>query len=178
MHLAPSDEQRAVQEAARRFLAAEVTRERRLAWDATAEGYDAALWRDVARLGWFGWGVPEADGGQGASFVDVALLVEECGRAVVPFAVLNQIGMGIALAALATPAQRAAWLPRLARGEAQVGLAVAETDAVANPAAFRTTIARRGAALRLDGEKRWVAQGGTADASRWSSCPRRRPGSA
>jgi len=52
MHLAPTEEQKAIQQEARRFLAAELTRERRLAWDKTPEGHDPAFWQAVGRLGW------------------------------------------------------------------------------------------------------------------------------
>ncbi len=47
MQLAPTEEQEAIRQAARRFLAAEITRERRLAWDRTAEGHDPAFWEAV-----------------------------------------------------------------------------------------------------------------------------------
>ncbi len=126
MQLAPTEEQEAIRQAARRFLAAEITRERRLAWDRTEEGHDAAFWEAVARLGWFGYGLPAAYGGQGASLLDLGLLVEELGRAAAPFAVFAQIAGGLGLTALGTPAQKRAWLPAIARGEKRVTLAVAE----------------------------------------------------
>src|SRR5262249_31704311 len=87
VHLAPTAEQQAVTDEARRFLAAEITRERRLEWDRTPAGHDAAFWKAVADLGWLGWAIPERFGGHGASLVDLGLLVEECGRAVAPFGV-------------------------------------------------------------------------------------------
>ena len=59
MHLAPTDEQRVVPDAARKFLQAEITRERRLEWDKTEHGHDAAFWNAVAGLGWFGYAIPE-----------------------------------------------------------------------------------------------------------------------
>ncbi len=164
MHLAPTDEQQAVQQEARRFLAAEITRERRLEWDRTPAGHDPAFWRAVGALGWFGFALPEAAGGQGASLLDLGLLVEECGRAAAPFGIFAAITGGLALDALGTEPQRREWLPALATGERLVALAVAERDAVLGPAAFTTTITRRGDGLGLDGEKRWVLQGGTADA--------------
>jgi alkylation response protein AidB-like acyl-CoA dehydrogenase len=164
MDLGPSEEQQAIQAEARRFLASEITRERRLAWDRTAEGHDAALWQAVARLGWFGFGLPEAYGGHGASLLDLGLLVEECGRVVAPFGIFASIAGGLALVALGSPAQRRAWLPAVARGEKLVTLAVAEAGASANPAAFATVVQRRGQQLRLNGEKRYVLQGVTADA--------------
>ena len=76
MHLAPTEEQQVVQQEARRFLAAELTRARRLAWDDDPAGHDPAFWRAVAGLGWFGYGLPPAFGGEGASLVELGLLVE------------------------------------------------------------------------------------------------------
>jgi alkylation response protein AidB-like acyl-CoA dehydrogenase len=164
MDLAPTDEQQAIQEQARRFLASEITRERRLAWDRSPEGHDAAFWRAVAELGWFGFALPESAGGQGASLLDLGLLVEECGRAVAPLGVFAAVAGGLAVQALCSEAQRREWLPAIARGERLVTLAVAERDAVLVPSAFATVIARRGEGMRLDGEKHFVLQGVTADA--------------
>lgn len=164
MHLAPTDEQQAIQRQARRFLAAEITRERRLAWDRTAEGHDAAFWQAVADLGWFGFGLPESAGGQGASLLDLGLLLEECGRAVAPFGIFAAVAGGLALDVLGTDAQRRAWLPAIAGGERLVTLAVAERAAALEPSAFETRVVRHGETIRLDGEKRFVLQGVTADA--------------
>ena len=164
MDLAPTDEQKAVQQEARRFLAAQITRERRLAWDATPEGWDAEFRQAVAGLGWFGFGLPAAYGGHGASLLDLGLLVEEIGRAAAPFGIFAAIAGGLALASLGTPRQKREWLPPLARGEKLLALAVAEERATDNPAAFVTAVRGRGRALRLAGEKRYVLQGVSADA--------------
>jgi len=164
MDLATTPDQQAVQAAARRFLAAEITRERRRAWDATPDGHDEAFWQAVAGLGWFGYGLPREYGGEGASLLDLGLLLEECGRFVAPFGVFATIAGGLALAALGTAAQKRDWLPAIACGEKRVTLAVAEEAAVANPAAFRTTVRSRGRRLAVRGEKRYVLQGVGADA--------------
>jgi len=164
MDLAPTDAQLAIQQESRRFLEAEITRERRLTWDRTPEGHDAEFWRAVGQLGWLGFAVPEAVGGQGASLLDLGILLEECGRAVAPFGIFAAVAGGLALDALGSEAQRRAWLPAVARGERLIGLAVAERDAVLEPTALTTTLVRQDGMLRLDGEKRWVLQGVTADA--------------
>src|SRR5213593_3331277 len=114
MHLAATAEQEVVQRAARRFLTAEITRERRLAWDQHPAGHDPEFWRAVARLGWFGYGLPPQYGGAGASLVELGLLVEECGRAVAPFGIFAAIAGGLGLAALGAPAQKREWLPGVA----------------------------------------------------------------
>src|SRR5438477_1807130 len=129
MELAPTPEQQAVQDEARRVLAAEIGRERRVAWDATPEGYDPAFWQTVAGLGWLGFAVPAEHGGHGASMLDLGLLVEELGRAVAPLGVFAAITGGLAVAAAGTPAQRRTWLPAIARGEKLVTVAVAEANA-------------------------------------------------
>jgi alkylation response protein AidB-like acyl-CoA dehydrogenase len=164
MDLGAGDAQQAVQEAARRFLASEVTRERRRAWDDAPEGYDPAFWQAVAALGWLGYGLPEADGGQGASLSDLGLLVEELGRAAAPFGVFAAIAGGLGLAALGSRAQKREWLPAVARGDRLVTLAVAEDGASRSPGALRTVVRRRGRQIDLVGEKRYVLQGVTADA--------------
>src|SRR5215471_5973352 len=152
MHLAPTDEQQAIQAEARRFLSTEITRERRLAWDGMPEGHDADFWRAVGRLGWLGFALPESVGGHGASLLDLGLLVEEWGRAVAPFGLFAAVAGGLALDALGSEAQRREWLPAIARGERLVTLAVTERGATLVPSAMATTLARRGDALRLDGE--------------------------
>ena len=157
-------DQQAVQAAARRFLAAEITRERRRAWETTAEGHDAEFWSGVAQLGWFGYGLPREYGGEGASLLELGLLLEECGRFVAPFAIFSTIAGGLGVAALGTVAQKRDWLPLIARGESRVALAVAEKAAAANPSAFQTTVRSRRQGFVVRGEKRYVLQGVAADA--------------
>jgi alkylation response protein AidB-like acyl-CoA dehydrogenase len=164
MDLAPTPEQQAVQSEARRFLASELTRERLAAFDREPAGYDAAFWRDVGRLGWLGYGLPSAHGGQDASLLDVGLLLEECGRAAAPQAVFDAIAGGLALDALGTPAQKRAWLPGVAAGERQVALATHERAAADDPRAFATVLRRRGSRLTLGGAKWFVPLATTADA--------------
>lgn len=165
MDLRPTDEQRAVMDAARRLLAKELTRERRVALDETPAGFDGQLWNAVADAGWLGFALPPRHGGHGASLLDLGLVLEECGRAAAPAAVFTAIAGGLALDALGTPAQKTEWLPRVVTGEAIVAIAVAEEKAEEDPTAFATTIRRRGKRLLLSGVKAFVAQGGTAAAT-------------
>jgi alkylation response protein AidB-like acyl-CoA dehydrogenase len=164
MHLAPTPEQQVVPEQARKFLAAEITRERRLEWDKTAPGYDPVFWKAISELGWLGYAIPETLGGQGAGLLDLGLLVEECGRAAAPFAIFASFCGSLVLDAMGSAAQKRAWLPRVAGGDTLVALAVGERDAVLDPRAFRTVVKRRGAQVVVDGVKDAVLQGVTAGA--------------
>jgi alkylation response protein AidB-like acyl-CoA dehydrogenase len=165
VHLAPTEEQHAIQAAARTFLTREITRERWQAWATLAEGYDRSFWDATAALGWFGYGVPARDGGQGASLLELGLLMEECGRAAAPLAIFGAVVGALAVVGMASPRQRREWLPRLVSGERQVALAVAEAEAEHNPRALATRARRtRAGSYRLSGEKRYVLQAVTAAA--------------
>ncbi len=163
MHLAPTEEQQAIQSAARTFLAKEITRERWQAWATLPEGYDRDFWAAAAALGWFGYGVPARDGGEGASLLEVGLLMEECGRAAAPLAVFSAVVGALGVASMGSPRQRRDWLPRLVAGEGQAALAVAEAEAEHNPRALVTRARRTRTGYRLSGEKRYVLQAVTAD---------------
>ncbi|MFE9459064.1 acyl-CoA dehydrogenase family protein [Streptomyces californicus] len=84
----------------------------------TAEGYDPDLWRRLAEeLGLPGLALPEEYGGAGCGAAESALVCEEAGRALLPTPLLATSGLAAPLiAALGTPEQRAALLPRIAAG--------------------------------------------------------------
>ncbi len=158
MNLAPTAEQQELQASTRRFLAKEVTRERLAAWDREPDACDAGFWREVAELGWIGFTLPERSGGGGASLVDAALILEECGRALAPTAIHAAIVGGRALAAIGG-GMAAAGLPSIARGERRVTLAVAEAEDAVDFERFGARIENG----KLSGEKRFVRHGATAD---------------
>ncbi len=81
MRFALSPEQEAFRDTARAFLAKRVRVRESIELPG---GHDPSLYKEIAGMGWLGVGVPEADGGQGLSFVETALLVEETGRALLP----------------------------------------------------------------------------------------------
>ena len=166
MHLAPTDEQQAVQDEARRFLAAEITRERRLEWDRTAEGHDAAFWAAVADLGWFGFALPGIGGRAGG----VAPRARAADRGVRPRGrAVRRVRAPSPAASRSTRSarepQRREWLPALARGERLVSARGRGARRGARAVGLRRRCSRGAATrLRLDGEKRFVLQGVTADA--------------
>lgn len=62
-----------------------------------------------------------------------------------------------------TQAQKAAWLPRVARGEAVAAFALSEPEAGSDVAALAMTARRDGGDWVLDGTKTWISNGGRAD---------------
>ncbi|WP_405195491.1 acyl-CoA dehydrogenase family protein [Streptomyces anulatus] len=92
----------------------------------TAEGYDPVLWRRLAGdLGLPGLALAEEYGGAGCTVTELALACEETGRALLPTPLLATAALAAPLiAALGTPDQRAALLPRIADGTLTAALAV------------------------------------------------------
>lgn len=78
------DEQKMLRESARKFFAKEVdsTLVRRLESDPL--GYSPEIWEKMGKLGWMGLLVPEAYGGLGLDFFDMAIILMEMGRAAFP----------------------------------------------------------------------------------------------
>ncbi|MBU6267436.1 MAG: acyl-CoA/acyl-ACP dehydrogenase [Sphingomonadales bacterium] len=114
-----SDDQKALKDEARRFLAAvsplSVVRG---VLDDPARGLDEGLWARIVEQGWCGAAIPEEYGGLGLGHVELCGLAEELGRALapVPFASsIYQFGEGLLVAG--SEAQKTAWLPRVAAGE-------------------------------------------------------------
>lgn len=73
-------------------------------------------------------------------------------------------GLGSGPVSLAgTPEQRAAWLPRVAKGEALAAFALSEPNAGSDAVALTTRATRDGDAWVIDGCKTWISNGGIAD---------------
>jgi len=158
MDLARTADQQALADAVERFCQEQLAPERLTAWQREARGIDDATWRAIGTLGWFGLGLPEASGGSGLGLTDVAVLLQECARGLVPRSVINAIRAGWALARLDPTAPE---LARLAAGTGVVALAFDERTA-RDPAHYATAI-DGGAAPRVRGEKWYVANGLGAD---------------
>lgn len=159
MHLAPTAEQQEIKDAVRRFCDEQVTAERLAAWEREPSGVDAACWRAVCELGWLGLGVPVAAGGSGLGLVEVASLIEQCARGLVPRRIINAIRGAVALA---TVDPGSGELPDLARGTCSVALALDE-QSVRDPALYATQLREERGALRLSGVKWYVADAAAAD---------------
>jgi alkylation response protein AidB-like acyl-CoA dehydrogenase len=111
------------------FVQREYDKNTLLALERSPTGVTPELLRKVAELGWLGVVIPEAYGGEGRSLTDAAVLYEELGRGPVPGPFFASGILG-ALTVLqgGTEAQKRAILPRVARGEQVLGVAVTETD--------------------------------------------------
>ena len=118
-----TEDQQLLAEGARDFLRAEVTPDRiRAAWSSET-GRDEALWKQLAELGLTGLLVPEAHGGLGLGEVDFVAIAEACGHVALPEPLIDTALIGAAMLRDAgNAALAAAWLPRVAAGDARLAL--------------------------------------------------------
>jgi alkylation response protein AidB-like acyl-CoA dehydrogenase len=88
---------------------------------------EARCWRAMADAGLIGLTVPESYGGAGGNEIDLALVLEEAGRAALPEPLLETVAVAAPLIAEAgTQEQKDEWLPRIAAGDAVVTVLLRE----------------------------------------------------
>lgn len=128
-------------------------------------GHDSQLWTMLAKdLGLAGLAVPEEHGGAGGSEVDLAILWEEYGRALVSSPLLASLGLAVpALRHMATEEARDTWLPSLAQGELTATWALLDGHGEPDLDGKEVAAARVGEEWHLSGHRGWVLDGGTAD---------------
>jgi len=128
--------------------------------DAERDGaLPADVIHDLGELGVLGMGVPEADGGLGASTVVFALVLEELGAAWASLAIGVSVNSGIVAGSIVrygTREQRARWLPRLMDGSGLGAFALTEASSGSDAASLRATARRDGDGWVLNGRKHFV----------------------
>jgi alkylation response protein AidB-like acyl-CoA dehydrogenase len=125
MHFAFTDDQLLFRDTVRDFLANECPPARvREAWE-NDTGRVPGLWAKLAEMGVVGLTAPEAAGGLGMDEVDLVLLLEEAGRAALPEPLAEQVAIAIPALRDHGGARGAAWLDKVATGEALVGVGLA-----------------------------------------------------
>ena len=119
-----TDDQQAIKRTARDFIAARYRPDvvRALAEDSAVPSDDQ--WRELAELGWPGVIIPESDGGLGLGAVELVVIQEELGYAIVPSPFFASVAATSLLVAAGTAAQRERWLRALADGKSRGTLAV------------------------------------------------------
>jgi alkylation response protein AidB-like acyl-CoA dehydrogenase len=163
MDFAFSEEQEMLRRSAREFLAKECGPKvvRRLM--ESEDGYDAALWKKIADLGWTALGLPEEYGGVG-TFLDLVVVLEEAGRALLPGPFFSTMGLAVpALIEAGTEAQKKEVLSAIASGSARATLAFTEPSGRWDADSVRLSASQSGGGWKLDGVKLFVPDAAPAD---------------
>lgn len=160
MQFGLNEGQEILKQNARQFFAGEcpMTHVRHLA--ESKQPYDAALWSKMAAQGYTGVIFPEKYDGLGLGKVELILLMEEAGRALLPGPFWSTVALaGAVIEAVATETQKARYLTPICRGEARSTFAFLETWAAWDLAAVKLAAANG----KLTGEKLFVLDADVAD---------------
>jgi alkylation response protein AidB-like acyl-CoA dehydrogenase len=160
MQFGLSESQEFLKNSARQFFAGECpsAEVRRLMETETA--YDAALWAKLADQGYTGIIFPETYGGVGLGKVELMLLMEEAGRALLPGPFFSTVALaGSVLDAVCAPAHKKKYLEPICRGEVRATVAILESTASWN--LLDTQISTVNG--RITGEKLFVPDAAIAD---------------
>ncbi|HEV8457165.1 MAG TPA: acyl-CoA dehydrogenase family protein [Methylomirabilota bacterium] len=165
MNFGFNEEQELLRSTARKFFENECASQVVRTLMETPEGVTPALWSKLAEQGWLGLTYPEAYDGMGLGLVDLVVLMEEMGRAVVPGPYFSAVllGGGIIVEA-GSEAQKKEWLPKIAGGQARVTLAWMEPSAELGPDGITLAALEKGGTYTLSGTKLFVHDAHTADA--------------
>jgi alkylation response protein AidB-like acyl-CoA dehydrogenase len=164
MRFSFTDEQHEFRSVVRRFLEdkSPTTEVRRLM--EMEEGYDAEVWRQMSRdLGLTAIHIPELYGGQGFGIGELAIAVEEMGRALLcaPY-FASTVLAATAILKGGSDDQKRVLLPDIAAGKTIAAFAFAEDNGRWDTRGIAMTATPVGGKYKLDGAKSFVLDGHTA----------------
>ena len=149
----------------RRFVEQKAPRDKRRAWD-RAHDWPRHLFRDLADMGLCALTVPEEYGGQGQDIIAAVAVIEELSRAGTflagPYIHCAFYG-GMNIAENGSPAQKAEFLPQLAKGELLFAYGLSEPNVGGDLSSVETRARIDGDAIVVNGAKRWCTGADWAD---------------
>lgn len=164
MDFALSEEQEMLRKMSRDFLEKECPKTLIRELEEDEKGYSPDLWKKMAELGWMGLVFPDQYGGEGLKFLDLAVLIEEMGRALVPGPFMSTVVYcGQAILSAGTEEQKREFLPKIAKGNLKMALALTEPSASWEASGVELKAAREGEDYLLSGTKLFISDAHIAD---------------
>jgi alkylation response protein AidB-like acyl-CoA dehydrogenase len=159
-----TDEQRALRATVADLMAKRSSEHQVRELMATDTGYDPVVWQELGDMGLPGLLIPEEMGGSGAGPVELGIVMEEMGGALLcaPYLSTAVLAPNL-LSTVDDTAERMNTLPRIAAGELIVGVAFAEGTSAWLPDSIATSARAAGDGWRLTGEKTFVLDALSAD---------------
>jgi alkylation response protein AidB-like acyl-CoA dehydrogenase len=131
----------------------------------TEDGYDPAVWRQMTeQMGLAGLAIPEKYGGSGFSYVELIVVFEEMGRALLCSPYFSSVALAAnLLLASGDESAMADYLPALASGEKIGTVALAESTGRWDEGGVTMAATKAKSGWSLSGEKSFVTDGHLAD---------------
>jgi alkylation response protein AidB-like acyl-CoA dehydrogenase len=159
-----TEEQQMIVDAVAKFVANDSPVERFRKLRDTERGWEPAMWERMGEFGWLAVAYPEDQGGFGGRFVDMALILEQLGRGLVPEPYIASVVLaGGLISRLGTASQIEQYLAPMIEGRTSLALAYAERQSRYNLGDCLTSASRSGDSYTLQGEKVWVLNGHAAE---------------
>jgi alkylation response protein AidB-like acyl-CoA dehydrogenase len=160
MQFGLSESQQMLKDTAHKFFAGEcpIAAVRKSMEKETA--YDAALWAKLAEQGFTGVITPEEYGGMGLGKVELVLLMEEAGYALLPGPFFSTVALaGAVIDGCAKPEQKKKYLAQIANGQARASVALVEAAGSWDPTSLQIQVSGN----KLTGTKLFVTDAAIAD---------------
>jgi alkylation response protein AidB-like acyl-CoA dehydrogenase len=123
-----SDDQEALRQSAREVLSDKAGPAAYRTAMGTKTGTDDALWKTVTELGWSGVAIDEQHGGLGLGLIELAILMEETGRALAPVPFFSTVALAGQLLEQAAGGGRDEALREIASGGRRATAALGQKD--------------------------------------------------
>ncbi|MFE9817579.1 acyl-CoA dehydrogenase family protein [Streptomyces sp. NBC_00236] len=164
MNLELSEEQEAVRQLAKDFVARDIA-PHVVEWD-RAENVDKSIVKKLGSLGFLGLTVPEEYGGSGGDHLTYCLVTEELGRGDSSVRGIVSVSLGLVaktVAAWGDEEQKRQWLPRLTSGDAVGCFGLTEPGTGSDAGNLTTRAVRDGGDYVINGSKMFITNGTWAD---------------
>ena len=159
-----SEEQEMLRKLARDFLEDKCPKALVREMETDEKGYPPELWQEMARLGWMGLAFPESYGGSGMGFIDLAILLEEMGRACLPGPFFSSVVLGgFTILDAGSDAQKQKYLLDIGSGRSIFTLALTEVSAWYDATSITATATADGDDFVIEGTKLFVPDAHVAD---------------
>src|SRR6187431_1242649 len=165
MNFAFTEEQEELRKTVRAFLDAKSSEEAVREQMETEDGYDAAVWSQMAeQMGLQGLHIPEEFGGSGFGYVELGIVLEEMGRSLLCAPFFSSVVLaGNTLIESGDEAAKQKYLPGIASGETIATLAYTEPSGKWDESGITATATKDGDAYKINGTKSFVLDGHTAN---------------
>jgi alkylation response protein AidB-like acyl-CoA dehydrogenase len=164
MNFGFSEEQEELRKMVRRFLEEKSPESEVRRLMASSDGYDPAVWSQMANeLALQGLGIPEEFGGQGFGPVELYVVFEEMGAALLCSPYFSTVALAAnALLFVGSEANKSTYLPGIASGDTIATLALTDDAGGWDLTATSTTASGAGEGFLLEGVRSYVTDGSTA----------------
>ena len=160
-----SEEQRLIQDTARRFAAEEIAPT--LAEEERRHEFRADRVAKMGALGFFSCALPEDLGGSGMGFMESVLMSEQIARISaswrLPFNMQN-LGPALTVSRFGTPAQKKRYVPGWVAGTQLGFFAMTEPNTGSDVGSMKTPAIDKGDPYEVHGSKMWISQAHVGDA--------------